>query len=64
MKYDFDKVINRKLGKCRKWDDTILKEKFHLNEDAIPMDLADLDFECSPAIKQAMIDRAALGDYG
>lgn len=64
MKYDFDKVINRKLGKCRKWDDTILKEKFHLNEDAIPMDLADLDFECSPAIKQAMIDCAALGDYG
>ena len=45
MKYDFDHVINRKLGKCRKWDNTILKEKFGLNEDAIPMDLADLDFE-------------------
>ena len=42
MKYDFDHVINRKLGKCRKWDNTILKEKFGLNEDAIPMDLADL----------------------
>ena len=28
------------------------------------MDLADLDFECAPAIKQAMIERAALGDYG
>ena len=64
MKYDFDHVINRKLGKCRKWDNTILKEKFGLNEDAIPMDLADLDFECAPAIKQAMIERAALGDYG
>ncbi len=64
MKYDFDKVINRKLGKCRKWDDSILKNKFGVNADAIPMDLADLDFECAPAIKQAMIDRASLGDYG
>lgn len=64
MNYDFDKVINRKLGKCRKWDNGILKDKFGVNEDAIPMDLADLDFECAPAIKQALIDRAALGDYG
>ncbi|MFR6361853.1 MalY/PatB family protein [Amedibacterium intestinale] len=64
MKYDFDHVIDRKLGKCRKWDNKILKEKFGLNENAIPMDLADLDFECSPAIKKAMVDRAALGDYG
>lgn len=64
MKYDFDHVINRKLGKCRKWDNSILKNKFGLNEEAIPMDLADLDFECAPAIKQAMIDRASLGDFG
>lgn len=64
MKYDFDHQINRKLSHCRKWDNKILKEKFNVNEDAIPMDLADLDFECVPAIKQAMIDRAALGDYG
>lgn len=64
MKYDFDHQINRKLSHCRKWDNKILKEKFNVNEDAIPMDLADLDFECAPAIKQAMIDRAALGDYG
>ena len=64
MKYDFDHQINRKLGKCRKWDNDILKDKFGLNEDAIPMDLADLDFECAPAIKQAMVDRALLGDYG
>ncbi|SHK44786.1 cystathione beta-lyase [Clostridium cavendishii DSM 21758] len=64
MKYDFDKIIDRKLGKCRKWDNKILKEKFGLNEEAIPMDLADLDFECSPAIKKALVDRASLGDYG
>lgn len=64
MNYDFDHQIDRKLGKCRKWDNGILKQKFGLTEDAIPMDLADLDFECAPAIKQAMIDRASLGDFG
>lgn len=64
MEYNFDHQIDRKLGKCRKWDKSILKNKFGLNEYAIPMDLADLDFECAPAIKQAMIERAALGDYG
>ena len=48
MKYDFDKVINRKLSKCRKWDNKILEEKFGLAEDAIPMDIAELDFPCSP----------------
>ncbi|MEG2751892.1 MAG: PatB family C-S lyase [Anaerorhabdus sp.] len=64
MKYNFDKIINRKLGKCRKWDNDILRNKFGLNEEAIPMDLADLDFECAPAIKHAMVERAALGDYG
>lgn len=64
MNYDFDKVINRKLGKCRKWDNGILKDKFGVDEDAIPMDLADLDFECAPAIKEALVQRASLGDYG
>lgn len=62
--YDFDKIINRKLSKCRKWDNSILKTKFNVDENAIPMDLADLDFECAPAIKDAICDRAALGDYG
>lgn len=64
MKYDYNKKINRKLSKCRKWDNQILKEKFNLNSNAIPMDLADLDFECAPAIKEALVNRAALGDYG
>lgn len=64
MKNNFDHVINRKLSKCRKWDNKILNDKFGLDENAIPMDLADLDFECAPAIKQALVDRAMLGDYG
>lgn len=64
MNYDFDKVINRKLSKCRKWDNKILKDKFGLDENAIPMDIADLDFQCAPAIKKALVERAELGDYG
>ena len=63
MEYNFDKVINRKEGNCRKWSNHVLKEKFGLGADAIPMDLADIDFECSPAIKEAIAKRAAVGDY-
>ena len=63
MKYDFDKVINRKESHCRKWSDKVLKDKFDLDETAIPMDLADIDFECSPAIKDAIVKRASVGDY-
>ena len=64
MKYDFDKIINRKLSRCRKWDDKILKEKFGLSSDAIPMDIAELDFECAPSIIEAITNRARLGEYG
>lgn len=64
MKYNLDNKINRKLSHCRKWDNKILEDKFGLNERAIPMDIAELDFECSPAIKKALVDRASLGDYG
>lgn len=64
MKYNFDKKIDRKLSRCRKWDNKILAEKFELSEDAIPMDIAELDFECAPAIKDAIVKRAELGEYG
>lgn len=64
MIYNFDKKLNRKLSRCRKWDNNILKTKFNVDENAIPMDLADLDFECAPAIKKALVERANLGDYG
>lgn len=63
MKYNFDRVLNRKEGNCRKWSNHVIKEKFGLNEDAIPMDLADIDFECAPAIKESILKRASVGDY-
>ena len=63
MKYNFNKVLNRKEGNCRKWSNHVIKEKFGLNEDAIPMDLADIDFECAPAIKESILKIASGGDY-
>ncbi|MGL4992087.1 MAG: MalY/PatB family protein [Sarcina sp.] len=62
--YDFDKVIDRKKSRCRKWEDKVLEQKFGLASDAIPMDIAELDFECAPAITKAIVDRASLGEYG
>ncbi|MHC5372798.1 MalY/PatB family protein [Enterococcus sp. LJL120] len=61
--YNFDKVIDRKAGNARKWSNTVLKEKFGLDEEAIPMDLADIDFEVAPAIQRAIQQRASVGDY-
>lgn len=60
---EYDKVIDRKAGNARKWSDTVLQEKFGLNSEAIPMDLADIDFEVAPAIKEAITKRASVGDY-
>lgn len=56
-------VIDRKQGNARKWSNQVLKEKFGLAEDAIPMDLADIDFEVAPAIQAALMKRASIGDY-
>lgn len=61
--YDFDRVIDRKQAKGRKWSNKILKERFGLDEQAIPLDLADIDFACAPAIQQALVQRAEMSDY-
>lgn len=56
MKYDFDKVINRRNTDSLKWD--ILKD----NE--LPMWVADMDFEAAPAIRKALADRLEKGVFG
>lgn len=55
MKYDFDTAINRKDTGSVKWD---------FAGDAIPMWVADMDFETFPGVKKAVMDRAAHGIYG
>ncbi|MCR4721004.1 MAG: pyridoxal phosphate-dependent aminotransferase [Lachnospiraceae bacterium] len=55
MKYDFDRIIERKNTGSVKWD---------FAGDAIPMWVADMDFETFPGVKKAITDRAAHGIYG
>lgn len=56
MKYDFDKVVARRHSGSYKWDS--------IPEDALPLWVADMDFEVAPAIKKALADRVAHGVFG
>lgn len=57
MKYDFDKIIDRRGTNSYKWDTP--------EEDGvIPMWVADMDFFTAPAVVQAVTRRAQHGIYG
>lgn len=51
MKYDFDKLIERRNTGCVKWGECP-------NSDVIPMWVADMDFAVAPAIQEAVRQRA------
>ena len=55
MKYDFDKKTDRTGTGSVKWD---------FAGDALPMWVADMDFESFPGIKEALLKRAGHGIYG
>ncbi len=57
MKYDFDKVIDRRGTSCVKWDECP-------HEDTIPMWVADMDFSVAPAIQKAIKERAEHPVFG
>ncbi|NUU59803.1 MalY/PatB family protein [Paenibacillus agri] len=61
MKYDFDRVINRRNTGSVKWDEC---GKLFGNENILPLWVADMDFESPPAVKEALLRRAELGLYG
>ncbi|MCJ7486754.1 MAG: PatB family C-S lyase [Candidatus Aminicenantes bacterium] len=61
MKYDFDKVVDRTGTESLKW---VYPRKVLKVEDAIPMWVADMDFEAPPAVVEAIRNRAAHGVYG
>lgn len=65
MKYNFDKKFDRSLNKTRKWDKNLISQKLkkEYNENIIPMDIADMDFEVAPNIKEAILKVANSGDY-
>lgn len=61
MKYDFDSVIDRRDTACEKY--SFLK-KHGLDEDVLPMWVADMDFETVPEIKERLRQITEHGIYG
>ncbi len=59
----FDKYIDRGVYPTLKWSKSFLTEYFG-NPDAIPMSVADMDFEAPPAVIEKLKKRAAHGIYG
>lgn len=56
-KFDFDKLTTRRGTSCYKWDEA-------KNDEAIPLWVADMDFEVAPAIKEALAERVEHGIFG
>jgi cystathionine beta-lyase len=55
MKYDFDKIVDRRNTGSLKWD---------VPEQELPMWVADMDFQTAPPIRDALEKRAAHGIFG
>lgn len=55
MKYDFDKLTDRRNTGALKWD---------VSENELPMWIADMDFEVAPAIKREILKTAEHGIFG
>lgn len=55
MKFDFDKIIDRKNTYSYKWD---------VKAGELPLWVADMDFETAPCIKEAIQKRAEHGAFG
>lgn len=55
MKYDFDKLTDRRGTFSLKWD---------VKDGELPMWVADMDFETAPVIRKAIVERASHGIFG
>lgn len=58
---DFDKIIDRRNTRCLKYDFT---KRRGMPEDVLPLWVADMDFETSSYIEDALIERAKHGIFG
>lgn len=58
---DFDKIIDRRNTRCLKYD---FAKRRHMPEDVLPLWVADMDFETSSYIEDALIERAKHGIFG
>jgi len=57
MKYDFDKILERRGTSSLKWDK-------YAGTDIIPMWIADMDFQSPPAVMDQLTERIAHGVFG
>ena len=55
MKYNFSKLTNRFNTNSLKWD---------VNDNELPMWVADMDFETAPEIREAIRKKVDFGIYG
>lgn len=58
---NFDKVINRKNTRCLKYD---FAEGRGMPKDVLPLWVADMDFETSSYVEDALVERAKEGIFG
>ena len=60
-KLDFDRIIDRKNTRCLKYDFAV---KRGMPEDVLPLWVADMDFETSSYIEDALTERVQEGIFG
>ena len=58
---NFDKVINRKNTRCLRYD---FAERRGMPKDVLPLWVADMDFETSSYVEDALVERAKEGIFG
>ncbi|MBW2060275.1 MAG: PatB family C-S lyase [Deltaproteobacteria bacterium] len=61
MKYDFDKIIDRRNTSCAKWDAV---EPLYGDKEVLPMWVADMDFKAPPPVIEALKKQADHGIFG
>lgn len=61
MKYNFDKIAERKNTNSVKFD---FYKEYKIPEDAIPLWVADMDFEVCEEVKKALLETAEHGVFG
>lgn len=66
MKYDFDRIVDRKCTNDLKWHSEAVESYLHVPvpKDMIPMWLADMDFACPPGVVEAMKERCGKEIFG
>lgn len=61
MKYDFNRIIDRRNTRSYKWDQS---EKLFGDKEILPLWVADMDFASPPAVQEAILRRVQAGIYG